>query len=476
MRNLGSARTLVRAALRTVGAILLVSAGLHPCAIAHAEEFDYDLGMGLDYFEPSVEVVSMDETFEAPDVMPQEVTATDYVYYVEPAQGAAQPGAIADFEWMRTPENIAALYDHLKDAAAPTLKEAQGAAIIDGAGNILYEKDAERPMSPASTTKVMTAVVALDSLKNGKSLDDRVKLVEPYLGPDAQMADFTEGETAIFRDLLRVMLVYSANDAAYNVALHVAGSIEGFADLMNAKAAEIGLTHSHFMNPHGIDEDGHFVCAIDLARLSRYAMQNYPFIAQTVCSEQVEIPLHGEQAVFQSTDALLGTYRGMRGVKTGYAENFTFMGASGRGNVSLYTAVLGCVTAAGRFNDTAAMMDWAYAKLDSWQIAEDRWAVRVNPYALDFEYQTILSAKDDARGTMWPGGGSLTFTSAIARPGRLLDANKAYGWSRWLQSGRGMGEAHYVTRGIPVRVSAWPTFSLPLFTDASNVGRPSTDA
>ena len=70
------------------------------------------------------------------------------------------------------------------------------------------------------------------------------------------MADLQKGDRLTFRDLLRVMLVYSANDAAYNVALHVGGSIPGFADLMNAKAQELGMTHSHFMNPHGIDEDG----------------------------------------------------------------------------------------------------------------------------------------------------------------------------------------------------------------------------
>lgn len=462
---------------RIAAAVLIAGACMLPCGNVHAEELDSFSEMDGLFEEPGAEYTDPATGAEAaPDAVNQDVMTTDYAYYVEPAPAADAQQAASSFEWTRTPEAIAALYERLAEAPAPTLKEAQGAAIIDGGGNILYAKDAERQMSPASTTKVMTAVVALDSLKNGKSLDDTVTLVEPYLGPDAQMADFTEGETATFRDLLRVMLVYSANDAAYNVALHVAGSIEAFADLMNAKAAELGLTHSHFMNPHGIDEDGHYVCAIDLARLSCYAMQNYPFIAQTVSSEQVSIPLHGESAVFQSTDALLGTYRGMRGVKTGYAENFTFMGASGRGNVSLYTAVLGCSTAAGRFNDTAAMMDWAYAKFGSWQISEDRWAVRVNPYALDFEYKTILSAKDDAQGTIWPGGSSLTYTSAIARPGRLLDADEVYGWSNWFQGGREMGESHYATRTMPVRVSAWPTFSLPLFIDASNSGRLATDA
>lgn len=355
----------------------------------------------------------------------------------------------------------------LANALEPVLTEATAAAIIDKGGNILYERNSEQEKSPASITKVMTAVVALSS---GMSLDDEVVCEAPYLGEEAQMADLGKGDRLSFRDLLRVMLVYSANDAAYNVALHVAGSIPAFADLMNAKAQELGMTHSHFMNPHGIDEDGHYSCAIDLARLSRYALENFPFIAQTVTTPYVEIPVHGEMRRFNSTDELLGTYEGIRGVKTGYAENFTFMGASGRGPVSLYTAVLGCTSAAGRFNDTAALMDWAYAKYGDWKISEDSWVIRTQPLALDLGYKVAMSANDDFYGVTWPDGGAATYESTLVKPGRLLDANTGYGWTNWKQSERMMGGATYSTRPVPIRVSAWPTFTLPLFESTLMLG------
>lgn len=390
----------------------------------------------------------------------EEVPAEQPAEQGEPQEGKQDP---------QRANNGEAAQQALANSAEPRLSEATAAAIIDKGGNILYERNSEQEKSPASITKVMTAVVALSS---GKSLDDEVICVAPYLGEEAQMAGFEVGDRISFRDLLRVMLVYSANDAAYNVALHVGGSIQGFADLMNAKAAEIGMTHSHFMNPHGIDEDGHYSSAIDLARLSRYALENFPFIAQTVAMHSVEVPVHGEKVRFQSTDELLATYEGIRGVKTGYAENYTFMGASTRGGISLYSAVLGCTTASGRFNDTAAMMDWAYAKYQTRPISQDRWAVRVHPLALDFDYQTVVSATGNDLGLVWPNGSGASYSSTLVKSGRLLDTSKAYGWTQWYQGEALMGQSMYSTRPNPVKVSSWPTFSMPLFYETATLGRP----
>lgn len=395
------------------------------------------------------------------EAVPEDYMATNAEPQADGTQAAATPEEQAQREAATTQEALA-------NAAQPTLTEATAAAIIDNGGNVLFERNSEQEKSPASITKVMTAVVALSS---GKSLDDEVICTAPYLGAEAQMAGFESGDRITFRDLLRVMLVYSANDAAYNVALHVGGSIAGFSDLMNAKAAELGMTHSHFMNPHGLDEDGHYSCAIDLARLSRYALENFPFIAQTVSMRSVEVPVHGEKVRFQTTDELLSTYYGMRGVKTGSAENYTFMGASGRGPVSLYTAVLGCETAKGRFDDTAAMMDWAYAKYQDRVLSQDRWAVRVHPFSLDLRYSTVVSANANAAGVVWPDGGSASYASTLVKAGRLLDANRAYGWTQWTQSERPMGTSTYSTRPTPVQVSAWPTFSLPMFYNTTELGR-----
>ena len=132
---------------------------------------------------------------------------------------------------------------------APTLTEAQAAIVVDQAGNVLFSKNADQEFPMASITKVMTAIVALDS---GKSLDDVCTITDANLGGEAQAAGYVETDTPTFRELLNAMLVYSANDAAYNVAVNVAGSEAAFVERMNAKAQEIGMTHTHFVNSHGL--------------------------------------------------------------------------------------------------------------------------------------------------------------------------------------------------------------------------------
>ncbi|MBQ6522315.1 MAG: D-alanyl-D-alanine carboxypeptidase, partial [Atopobiaceae bacterium] len=138
---------------------------------------------------------------------------------------------------------------------APEVEEAQAAIVVDSSGSILWSKNAEREMGMASVTKVMTAVVALDS---GMDLDTVCSIDYVDLGPYSQTAGFTSDDAPTLRDLLRVMLVYSGNDAACYVAQNVAGSVDEFVVLMNAKARELGMNHTHFANPHGLEEDGHY--------------------------------------------------------------------------------------------------------------------------------------------------------------------------------------------------------------------------
>ena len=131
----------------------------------------------------------------------------------------------------------------------------------------------------ASITKVMTAIVALDS---GVNLDEPCKITVPDLEEGSQVAGLTSDDTPTLRQLIMMMLVYSANDAAYNIAINVSGSQQAFVDQMNKKAAEIGMTHTQFQNPHGLDANGHYSTARDLALMGRYAREHYPLIASAV--------------------------------------------------------------------------------------------------------------------------------------------------------------------------------------------------
>ena len=135
-------------------------------------------------------------------------------------------------------------------AAEPEITEAQSAILEDDQGNVLWSKDPDRKMGMASITKVMTAMVALDS---GIDLDKPCNIVSVDLEEGSVLANYSTSEHPTLRELLQVLLVHSANDVAYNIAINVAGSQEAFADLMNKKAAEIGMTNTHFSNPHGLD-------------------------------------------------------------------------------------------------------------------------------------------------------------------------------------------------------------------------------
>ena len=361
-----------------------------------------------------------------------------------------------------------------QEVAPPVFSEATCAALIDQGGNIVYQQNPEQHMSLASITKIMTAMCVLDS---GISLDEVVPLMTPTLDEDSQMAGYTEGDKASVRELLQVMLVYSANDAAHNLAVRVAGSIESFSDIMNKKAAEIGMKNSHFVNPHGLEDDNHYSCAIDLVRMGKYALENYPFIAQTITMRSVKTTAHGEPIELYSTDDFLDSYSGARGIKTGAViTNYTFLGAAGHGNKQLYSAVLGCSSATGRFADTITLMDWGFARYRDMQISNASWVLRAQPYAFDFGQRAVVASPEDSYASVRSKGGDASYVNVMSRSNRLLDVGTAYGWSRWTQSGTNMGTALYATKSKPVRVSSWPLFSLPLFADVTQPDGPDANA
>ena len=351
----------------------------------------------------------------------------------------------------------------------PAITEAESAIVMDSEGNVLWSMNADEEMAMASTTKIMTAMVALDS---GMDLDTVCTISPVDLGPYSQTAGFTSYDSPTLRELLRVMLVYSGNDAACYVAQNVAGSEEAFVALMNKKAAELGMTHTHFANPHGLEEEGHYSCAADLAIMGRAALENYPFIASTVRLRSVTATVAGGWYTFPSTDALMDYYPGLLGIKTGsVAAGTVFMGAARRGGITLYTAVLGCDTSAGRFDDTAALLDWAYANYVPRRVGREHWVLDVAPFALDFRFDCVASAASDATARVWPDGGSLSYRNTHRSSWLLAEPGDEYGMVSWTQDGRDICLVRSSYRPFLARVPAINEFALPLFVDVDELGR-----
>lgn len=242
-------------------------------------------------------------------------------------------------------------------AAAPDLWAA-AAVLTDGeSGRVLYEKNAHQRLPIASTTKIMTALVVRDRA----ALSDKVTISPQAAAVGEQTVGLVAGETLTVEDLLWALLVLSANDAGQALAEHTAGSVQAFADLMNQKAASLGAADSHFVNPHGLDQAGHYSSAYDLAIMGGELMKD-PVLAKMVASTSHSIPgPPGQPArILQGHNEILNQYQGADGIKTGYTAGagFCLVASAKRENKQLVSVVL---NSPHRASDTIALFDYGFS-------------------------------------------------------------------------------------------------------------------
>lgn len=195
---------------------------------------------------------------------------------------------------------------------------AEHAILMETSTNhVLYSKNAEEAVPIASTTKIMTAIVALENYDISKT----VSVSPQAVGVEGSSVYLTVGEKLTMEELLYAMMLESANDAATAIAIEIAGSVENFASMMNEKALELGLLHTHFTNPHGLDNENHYSSAYDMAKLASYALQNGIF-SQIVSTYKRIIPLKGNEGsrVLINHNRLLKCYEGTTGIKTGFTK------------------------------------------------------------------------------------------------------------------------------------------------------------
>lgn len=248
------------------------------------------------------------------------------------------------------------LFSALASELAPTAFAAPDnsshAAILVNAdtGHVLYEQNSDEKMLIASTTKIMTALVVLDNCDP----EETVVITPEYADVEGSSAYIEAGEETTVRELLYGLLMASGNDAATALAYYCAGSIDAFAQMMNEKAAALGLQNSSFRNPHGLDEDGHYSTAADLAVITCAALE-YPLFAEIVSTKTYNSDKHS----YMNHNKLLWSCEGCKGVKTGYtiAAGRSLVSCAERGGMTLV-----CVTLSDPddWNDHMAMYDWAF--------------------------------------------------------------------------------------------------------------------
>lgn len=189
---------------------------------------------------------------------------------------------------------------------------AQHAYVLDAvSGRVLYEKAPNERSLIASTTKIMTALIVCEQC----NVLDRMRIPREAVGIEGSSMYLQEGEILTLQELLYGLMLPSGNDAAVALAIYCGGTVEGFAELMNDKARNLGLRNTHFENPNGLDSPGHYSTARDLAVLAAYAMEN-PIFRKTVSTKQ----LHMGQRYLTNHNKLLWRVEGADGVKTGYTK------------------------------------------------------------------------------------------------------------------------------------------------------------
>ncbi len=287
-------------------------------------------------------------------------------------------------------EKSAEVYMESPDLEAPDTSHCEGALLMDmKTGRVIYSKNADAKMYPASTTKMMTAILALESDKMNDRVVATYDALKSITLEDSHMGILV-GEELSMKDLINGMLVYSANDASNVIAIHIAGSMPEFVDLMNAKAAELGLKGTNFENACGVHDKDHYTTAEDLAILARYCMKNEQF------REIVKKPMYHidptnkykQNRDLPTTNLFLSTarsashlYKPCTGIKTGTTD------AAGH-----------CLVSSATYNDMELLS--VVLKADDQNVNEKAYSYTISRTLFDFGFNNYESGVLAAPGTI----------------------------------------------------------------------------
>ena len=249
--------------------------------------------------------------------------------------------------------------DVVTSAKAMCLIEAQS-------GRVLAQKNCNASLPMASTTKIMTAITAIE---NCQDLDAAFEISPKAVGVEGTSLYLRKGEKHCLRDLLYGLMMVSGNDASVAIGEHVAGSVEHFVDMMNFTAHRLGLKHTHFENTHGLDEEGHYTSAYDLAKIAAYALENDVF-REIVSTQNKKITsADGKDRYLANKNKLLRSFDGAIGVKTGFTNDAgrCLVSAAEREGMRLVCVVLNC---GPMFEDCAALMNWGFENFKMYDLTQ----------------------------------------------------------------------------------------------------------
>lgn len=279
-------------------------------------------------------------------------------------------------------KNATAISEDTSGETSPLDITAKSAVLIENSsGRILYEKEKDTELIPASITKIMTLLLIFDALDQKKiSLTDSVSVSEYASQMGGSQVYLEPGETQTVNDMIKCISIASANDAATAMAEFVAGSETAFVKMMNQKAEELGMKHTHFKNCNGLDdtiESGHFSSAYDVALMSRELVTKHPEISNysTVWMDEITHKTKKGESQFglTNTNKLIRTYDGITGLKTGSTSKakYCLSATAVRNGISLTAVIMAAPEPRIRFSQAAALLDYGFANCTNFKEKAD---------------------------------------------------------------------------------------------------------
>ena len=244
-------------------------------------------------------------------------------------------------------------------------KYSQSAVLMEkSTGKILYELDSTKENPPASMTKIMSMILIMDQIKMGKlAFNDKVVISENASSMGGSQVYLNTNETYKVEELLKSVAIASANDAVVALAEKTYGSVEKFVEKMNLKCKEIGCKNTNFVNPHGLDAEGHYSSSYDMALMARYLITNHEDILKftSIYEDYLHRP-DGSQTWLVNTNKLVRFYDNVDGLKTGFTEGagYCLTATAKRGEMRLISVVMGVDTIDNRTSDTVKLLNYGF--------------------------------------------------------------------------------------------------------------------
>lgn len=241
---------------------------------------------------------------------------------------------------------------------------AKSAILVDNlSGKILYEKNADEKLAPASMTKLASMLIVMEAIDNGNlKLEDKVTISEEAANMGGSQVFLQAGEVYTVHDLLKSVAIASGNDAVVALAEKVGGSVSGFVDMINKRLKELGATNTNFVNPHGLDAEGHYSTARDMSIIARELLRHEKILEYTSIYEEYLEKNDGSRIWLVNTNRLVRFYDGVDGLKTGFTKTagYCLTATAKKNNFRLISVVMGEDTTENRSSDTVKMLNYGF--------------------------------------------------------------------------------------------------------------------